>query len=281
MVFVLNKSHQWGDELPPSQGFLLRSSRQRGGRQRNAVPECLSYEWGSLWVTLLLSGRAGRGQAAGPGRRWQCPCFPLAGARALSAGLSSDMFSRVPQQPVEEHPWAPPFSRCPGHAAHRGAKLGFKSKASDPRVSPSARFFFHGSALIVQRICPFVCLVLNLAWTLPSDWVCLSCLHTRAHTCAHAHTPSCAVSESLVPTGALRCWVLGASPLLWLRGMAWARLQHECGCRCRHLEHNSLVEVNSGSLYGLTALHQLHLSNNSISRISRDGWSFCQKLHEL
>ncbi|XP_023609805.1 leucine-rich repeats and immunoglobulin-like domains protein 1 [Myotis lucifugus] len=48
-----------------------------------------------------------------------------------------------------------------------------------------------------------------------------------------------------------------------------------------HLEHNSLVEVNSGSLYGLTALHQLHLSNNSISRISRDGWSFCQKLHEL
>lgn len=50
---------------------------------------------------------------------------------------------------------------------------------------------------------------------------------------------------------------------------------------CRHLEYNSLVEVNSGSLYGLTALHQLHLSNNSISRIQRDGWSFCQKLHEL
>ncbi|XP_011356804.1 leucine-rich repeats and immunoglobulin-like domains protein 1 [Pteropus vampyrus] len=48
-----------------------------------------------------------------------------------------------------------------------------------------------------------------------------------------------------------------------------------------HLESNSLVEVNSGSLYGLTALHQLHLSNNSISRINRDGWSFCQKLHEL
>lgn len=53
-------------------------------------------------------------------------------------------------------------------------------------------------------------------------------------------------------------------------------------CRlCRHLEYNNLVEVNSGSLYGLTALHQLHLSNNSISRIHRDGWSFCQKLHEL
>ncbi|XP_033613007.1 leucine-rich repeats and immunoglobulin-like domains protein 1 isoform X2 [Fukomys damarensis] len=48
-----------------------------------------------------------------------------------------------------------------------------------------------------------------------------------------------------------------------------------------HLEYNSLVEVNSGSLYGLTALHQLHLSNNAISRIHRDGWSFCQKLHEL
>ncbi|XP_037348275.1 leucine-rich repeats and immunoglobulin-like domains protein 1 isoform X2 [Talpa occidentalis] len=48
-----------------------------------------------------------------------------------------------------------------------------------------------------------------------------------------------------------------------------------------HLEYNSLVEVNSGSLYGLTALHQLHLSNNAISRINRDGWSFCQKLHEL
>lgn len=52
-------------------------------------------------------------------------------------------------------------------------------------------------------------------------------------------------------------------------------------CHRRHLEHNSLVEVNSGSLYGLTALHQLHLGNNSISRIHRDGWSFCQKLHEL
>lgn len=45
--------------------------------------------------------------------------------------------------------------------------------------------------------------------------------------------------------------------------------------------YNSLTEVNSGSLYGLTALHQLHLGNNSISRIHRDGWSFCQKLHEL
>ena len=53
------------------------------------------------------------------------------------------------------------------------------------------------------------------------------------------------------------------------------------GCRGRHLEYNSLAEVNSGSLYGLTALHQLHLGNNSISRIHRDGWSFCQKLHEL
>lgn len=48
-----------------------------------------------------------------------------------------------------------------------------------------------------------------------------------------------------------------------------------------HLEYNSLTEVNSGSLYGLSSLHQLHLSNNSISRINPDGWSFCQKLHEL
>lgn len=48
-----------------------------------------------------------------------------------------------------------------------------------------------------------------------------------------------------------------------------------------HLEYNSLREVNSGSLYGLSSLHQLHLSNNSISRINPDGWSFCQKLHEL
>uniref|UniRef100_A0A8C9CXN9 Leucine rich repeats and immunoglobulin like domains 1 n=1 Tax=Panthera leo TaxID=9689 RepID=A0A8C9CXN9_PANLE len=48
-----------------------------------------------------------------------------------------------------------------------------------------------------------------------------------------------------------------------------------------HLESNSLVEVNSGSLYGLSALQQLHLSGNSIARISRDGWSFCQRLQEL
>lgn len=58
-------------------------------------------------------------------------------------------------------------------------------------------------------------------------------------------------------------------------------LHPACGCHCRRLEYNNLEEVNSGSLYGLTALHQLHLSNNSISRINRDGWSFCQKLHEL
>uniref|UniRef100_A0ABI7W662 Ig-like domain-containing protein n=1 Tax=Felis catus TaxID=9685 RepID=A0ABI7W662_FELCA len=48
-----------------------------------------------------------------------------------------------------------------------------------------------------------------------------------------------------------------------------------------HLESNSLVEVNSGSLYGLSALQQLHLSGNSITRINRDGWSFCQRLQEL
>lgn len=88
-------------------------------------------------------------------------------------------------------------------------------------------------------------------------------------------------------------WVLGADQSLcgvgsWAPAPALAVgcgrgrcLHHACGCRCRHLEHNSLVEVNSGSLYGLTALHQLHLGNNSISRINRDGWSFCQKLHEL
>ena len=41
------------------------------------------------------------------------------------------------------------------------------------------------------------------------------------------------------------------------------------------------MEVNSGSLYGLSALQQLHLSGNSITRINRDGWSFCQRLQEL
>ncbi|CAJ0937305.1 unnamed protein product [Ranitomeya imitator] len=48
-----------------------------------------------------------------------------------------------------------------------------------------------------------------------------------------------------------------------------------------HLEHNSLTEVNSGSLYGLRSLQQLYLSNNSISKIRSGGWSFCQKLQEL
>lgn len=56
---------------------------------------------------------------------------------------------------------------------------------------------------------------------------------------------------------------------------------HPVRCRCRHLEYNSLVEVNRGWLYGLSALHQLHLSSNSIARINREGWSFCPKLHEL
>lgn len=50
---------------------------------------------------------------------------------------------------------------------------------------------------------------------------------------------------------------------------------------CRHLDYNSLTEVNSGSLYGLTSLQQLFLSNNSIARINPDGWKFCQKLREL
>lgn len=50
---------------------------------------------------------------------------------------------------------------------------------------------------------------------------------------------------------------------------------------CRHLEYNSLTEVNSGSLYGLTSLQQLFLGNNSIARINADGWKFCQRLREL
>ena len=41
------------------------------------------------------------------------------------------------------------------------------------------------------------------------------------------------------------------------------------------------MEVNSGSLYGLSSLLQLFLSNNSISHINPDGWRFCQKLREL
>jgi len=48
-----------------------------------------------------------------------------------------------------------------------------------------------------------------------------------------------------------------------------------------HLDYNSLTEVNSGSLYGLTSLQQLFLSNNYIARINPDGWKFCQKLREL
>lgn len=50
---------------------------------------------------------------------------------------------------------------------------------------------------------------------------------------------------------------------------------------CSHLDYNNLTEVNSGSLYGLTSLQQLFLSNNSIARINPDGWKFCQKLREL
>lgn len=48
-----------------------------------------------------------------------------------------------------------------------------------------------------------------------------------------------------------------------------------------HLDYNNLTEVNSGSLYGLTSLQQLFLSNNSIASINPDGWKFCQKLREL
>lgn len=48
-----------------------------------------------------------------------------------------------------------------------------------------------------------------------------------------------------------------------------------------HLDYNILTEVNSGSLYGLSSLQQLFLSNNSIGRINPDGWKFCQKLREL
>lgn len=50
---------------------------------------------------------------------------------------------------------------------------------------------------------------------------------------------------------------------------------------CSHLEYNNLTEVNSGSLYGLSSLTQLFLSNNSIARINPDGWKFCQRLREL
>lgn len=50
---------------------------------------------------------------------------------------------------------------------------------------------------------------------------------------------------------------------------------------CSHLDCNNLTEVNSGSLYGLTSLQQLYLSNNSIARINPDGWKFCHKLREL
>lgn len=209
--------------------------------------------------------------------------FPLAGAGALSAGLRSDMFFRVPQQPMEEYPWAPPFSRCPGHVAHRGAKLGLKSKGSDPRVSSSARFFFHGLCPRCAAHLP-ICVpgselgldTHHLCW-----FACLAYTCVRTHARMHTHPRVPSLSPWCRP-GALRCRVLGASPCSGRGEWPGARLlQRACGCRCRHLEHNSLVEVNSGSLYGLTALHQLHLGNNSISRISRDGWSFCQKLHEL
>lgn len=39
--------------------------------------------------------------------------------------------------------------------------------------------------------------------------------------------------------------------------------------------------MNSGSLYGLTSLTQLFLSNNSIAHINPDGLKFCQRLREL
>lgn len=58
-------------------------------------------------------------------------------------------------------------------------------------------------------------------------------------------------------------------------------LKSLCFLSCSHLDYNSLAEVNSGSLYGLTSLQQLFLSNNSIARINPDGWKFCQKLREL
>lgn len=58
-----------------------------------------------------------------------------------------------------------------------------------------------------------------------------------------------------------------------------------CICSCfvtqRHLDFNSLREVNSGSLYGLKSLTQLYLSNNSISNFNPEGWGFCEKLREL
>lgn len=136
-----------------------------------------------------------------------------------------------------------------------------------------------GSALRVQLICPFVCLLLNLAWTLTI--ICLG-LPVLSYTRAYTRAPSCTVIGSLVPTSGSAVSGPGRQPPALAVGSGRGRLlHHACGCRCRHLEHNSLVEVNSGSLYGLTALHQLHLGNNSISRINRDGWSFCQKLHEL
>nr|CAD7410705.1 unnamed protein product [Timema poppensis] len=48
-----------------------------------------------------------------------------------------------------------------------------------------------------------------------------------------------------------------------------------------HLDFNNITTVTKGWLYGLTSLHQLSLSYNSISIIEQDGWEFCQQLVDL
>lgn len=109
----------------------------------------------------------------------------------------------------------------------------------------------------------FLCVVLEF----------LSCLTRNAHTCMcpRGYVEKC-VGMAKIPV------IFGNSFSIWpvlLICQFLLIFLHS------HLEYNSLTEVNSGSLYGLSSLHQLHLSNNSISRINPDGWSFCQKLHEL
>nr|CAD7427004.1 unnamed protein product [Timema monikensis] len=49
----------------------------------------------------------------------------------------------------------------------------------------------------------------------------------------------------------------------------------------QHLDFNNITTVTKGWLYGLTSLHQLSLSYNSISIIEQDGWEFCQQLVDL